>query len=102
MSEREAVAEVEPSGTPLVLPAVLDLTAAEPLCRALRERVPAGPVLLDGSKVERVSTPCLQVLAAGAAAALAAGRGFHVRAPSQVLSEAVADLGLTAMIPMGD
>jgi anti-anti-sigma regulatory factor len=87
---------------PLALPALLDLTAAEPLCRSLREALGIGPLLLDGAAVERISTPCLQVLASAAATAAVQGLPFRLRAASPVLSAAIAGLGLGAAIPCED
>ena len=46
---------------------VLDLTAAEPLRRELLAAFAGGAsVALDASQVQRVSSPCLQVLVAAA------------------------------------
>ena len=46
---------------------VLDLTAAEPLQRELLSAfADGGAVTLDASQVQRVSSPCLQVLVAAA------------------------------------
>lgn len=82
------------------MPASLDLTAAVPLCGALLGRLEAGVLELDGSGVERVSTPCLQVLAAAAASAREKGVAFLLRGASAPLSEAILDLGLVAAIPI--
>ena len=84
----------------LSLPDLLDLTAAEPLCRMLRDRLGDGDLTMDGARVARISTPCLQVLVAAAATARARGIGFRLRHASPVLTEAVADLGLTAVLPI--
>lgn len=80
----------------------LDLTEAEALCLALRDRLQDGAVLLDGSAVERISTPCLQVLAATAASAERRGAEFRLVRASAALSVAIADLGLAAAIPIED
>ncbi len=84
-------------GDSLALPPILDLMAAEPLCRTLvRRSHAADPVLLDGAAVERVSTASLQVLLAAAADARARGVAFGLHNPSGALTEALADLGLPA------
>jgi chemotaxis protein CheX len=80
----------------------LDLTEAEALCLALRDRLQDGALLLDGSAVERISTPCLQVLAAAAASAERCGAEFRLVRTSSALSVAIADLGLAATIPFED
>jgi anti-anti-sigma regulatory factor len=85
---------------PLVLDATLDLSAAEPLCSALRERLDAGAVVIDGGAVERITTPCLQVLAATAREAAARGVAFRLVDASADLVAAVSELGLGALIPV--
>ncbi len=87
-----------PKSTPprtLVLPSVLDLAAAETLHRRLLEHgAQAGGVVLDGSTVERVSTACLQLLAAAARAA-----PLTLAAAAPALRAALDDLGLAALMP---
>ena len=80
------------------LPAVLDLTAALPLRDALLARLRDGDLAVQAEAVERVSTPCLQVLAAAAAMARQRGSEFKLDHPSTVLVEAIEDLGLQATI----
>ncbi|NKC31268.1 STAS domain-containing protein [Roseomonas sp. BU-1] len=82
------------------LAASLDLTAAEPLCQALRVRLDDATLAIDGSAVERISTPCLQVLAAAHAGAVARGTAFRLHAPSEALRQAIDELGLSAAIPV--
>ncbi len=81
------------------LPPSLDLAAAETLLQTVRHVLQEGGSI-DGAQVERVSTPCLQVLAAGAAAARHAGLTFRIQAPSPVLLAAISDLDLVAAIPV--
>jgi anti-anti-sigma regulatory factor len=77
------------------LPSTLDLLAATPLREVLRAHLENGSaIVLDGSKVERVSTACLQVLLAAALVARRRGGSFHLNAPSPALFDAVTDLGL--------
>lgn len=85
------------------LPAALDLGAAQELLQRLRDGLadgaPAGGLVLDGSAVERISVPCLQVLAAARRAAGNAA-AFRIVGASAALVAAVADLGLSAALPM--
>jgi anti-anti-sigma regulatory factor len=82
-----------------VLPSSLDLPAAGPLCRQLQEQVlSGGPVLLDGAAVDRVSTPCLQVLVAARRSTESRGLRFELRDPSAALTNALADLGLQGFV----
>jgi chemotaxis protein CheX len=81
--------------TVVVLPPLLDLPGAEPLCRELLARMLAAePTVLDGSQVTRVSTPSAQVLVAARRSAEARGLSFKLNAPSNVLTEALTDLGI--------
>lgn len=82
------------SATRQKLPAVLDLPAAEPFCRSLRDALMLEALDLDGSAVERVTTPCLQLLISASMSAAAQGVAFRISAPSPALRAAVADLGL--------
>lgn len=92
----------KPVADRLRLPASLDLTEADALCRALRVCLLQGAILLDGSQVERTSTACLQVIAAAVATARERGATFSLRNSSATLSAAITDLGLAAAIPQGD
>ena len=77
------------------LPPVLDLAAAPALLHALRHYVTGTePVVLDGHAVERVSTPCLQILLATAMDAQSRAVAFRLREPTAALSNAIAELGL--------
>jgi anti-anti-sigma regulatory factor len=53
-----------------------------------------GPVVLDASAVERMSTPCAQVLLATGYAADSAGISLQFINPSDVFRGALTDLGL--------
>ena len=88
------------SASPAYLPASLDLAAADGLYRSLAGRLVDGDITLDGAAVERVGTPCLQVLAAACATARERQRKFRVLRASAVLQAAIADLGLDAVIPL--
>ncbi len=87
---------------PVSLVPSLDLTAAEALCRSLTAQLGEGGITLDGSAVENVSTPCLQVLAAAATTARENNQRFRLLCPSAVLRAAIIDLGLHAAIPLED
>jgi chemotaxis protein CheX len=79
------------------LPAVRDLTAAEPLHRALLDRVRAGdPLVVAGAAVERVSTAVIQVLLAAATEARSRGSSFLLRDASPVLTDALVKLGVAS------
>ena len=83
----------------LALPATLDLTAAEPLHRALLDRVRTGdPLVVAGGEVERVSTAVIQVLLAAATEARSRGGSFHLREPSAALTDALTDLGVASLL----
>jgi len=90
--------------TPLrALPPVLDLAGAELLHQQLRAACAhESGVALNGAGVERVSTASLQVLAAAARSMHHRGLPFTLSAPSPALSAALADLGLSALLPGGD
>ena len=91
------IAPGQGSGKPLTrLPSGLDLTGAQFLRDTLVAQLTDGSLLLDASAVERMSTPCVQVLLAAARAADLAGSPFQVRDASEVFQAALADLGLKA------
>jgi chemotaxis protein CheX len=79
-----------------MLPQILDLTGARPLRDSLAGLLSRGTVVLDASAVERMSTPCAQVLLAAGRAAGPAGTAFKITNPSTVFRTALADLGLWA------
>ena len=86
--------ELEPRQPLNKLPSVLDLTGAQSLRDTLVGLLGDGSLLLDASAVERMSTPCAQVLLAAARAADLAGSPFQVFEASDVFQAALADLGL--------
>ncbi len=82
---------------PLV--ADLDLFAAESLRDALCEAIDHGKrLVLDGSRVERLSTACIQVLLSAARTIERDGREMRLEDPSPALISAFADLGLSSEI----
>lgn len=77
------------------LPAQLDLAALP----ALRDEIGGAigvSLTIDGSDVERVGTPAVQLLLAAAKAVAAEGRSFALRSPSAALAAAFLDLGLAS------
>jgi chemotaxis protein CheX len=78
------------------LPAILDITKAQELRGHMVDRLNGSAVLLDASAVDRVSTPCIQVLLAAAQSAELAGTSFRIANASAALWAALADLGLQA------
>lgn len=78
------------------LPQVLDLTQAQNLRDSMAARLSEGALVLDASAVERMSTPCMQVLLAAGRAADLAGSPFQIINVSDVFRTALADLGLQA------
>lgn len=73
------------------LPALLDLAAAGRLADALRGI--HGPVLLDGTAVERAGVAAIQVMLSAQGSAVAAGFGLMVDAPSAALAAALRTMG---------
>ena len=84
------------SSDPHCLPQTLDLTAAQSLQQSLLTSLGGGAVILDASAVERMSTPCVQVLLAAGRAADLAGSPLQIIEASDVFRAALADLGLQA------
>jgi two-component system chemotaxis response regulator CheY len=76
----------------LVLPPVLDTSAAAELLSHLRQRLADTPALrIDASGVETVTLACMQVILA----ALKSGPGVRVEQPSAVFASAFEDLSLS-------
>jgi len=87
------------NGVCLTLPPVLDLRAAKPLQEGLRKVLAKGsPVLVDAGAVERLSTPCIQLLIAAVAAATREGISLTLLHPSDAFIDAFNDLGLFAVL----
>jgi chemotaxis protein CheX len=76
------------------LPATLDLTAARDVRERLVAMLSGSGVVLDMSSVDRMSTPCMQVLLAAGRSADAAKVPFQIVDASDAFRAAVADLGL--------
>ncbi|MCR5873858.1 STAS domain-containing protein [Phenylobacterium sp. J426] len=80
------------SSEPVTLAPVLDLNAAAPLAQALTERR-GHPLVLDGSAVQRLGGPCLQVLLSAKATWAADGQTLTLAEPSAELTAALALMG---------
>jgi len=79
----------------------LDLLAAESLKLAFLEQLHKdGDLVIDGSDVERVSTPCIEVLVAASSAFGEGGRNFVLDQPSPPLCDALEALGLADRIEL--
>ncbi|KTT69760.1 STAS domain-containing protein [Sphingomonas endophytica] len=73
----------------IVLSSRMDTAAAGPLRQSLMQCVEAGqPLTIEASGVDQIGQACLQVLAAGRAAAVARGLSWHVVFPSIAMVEA--------------
>lgn len=78
------------------LPAVLDLLGAQALKNDLLEHFNGdGDLLVNGADVERISTPCIEVMIAAAGSFGRADRKFLVQSPSACFEDAMKTLGLT-------
>jgi anti-anti-sigma regulatory factor len=76
------------------LSSVLDLVQAQVLRDDLIRLLQDGAMVLDAGAVERMSTPCAQVLLAAGRAAEAAGTNLQIVNASEGFRSALADLGL--------
>ncbi len=83
--------------TRLSLPAVCDLAATKPLAELLAA-LQTGHVELDGSGVERISTPGAQALAAARFAYASKGFQLTISEPSEAMVLALVELGLGAAV----
>ena len=76
------------------VPATLDLTAARELRERLVAMLSCNGIVLDMNAVDRMSTPCVQVLLAAGRSADAAKVSFQIVDASDAFRAAIADLGL--------
>lgn len=83
-------------GAQLKLAASMDIRAAEPLLQSLKEVIgmDAQPIVIDASAVDRLSTPCVQVLISGLQQMEASGIPFTIKSPTDSFVTAFDDLGL--------
>ncbi|WP_298723103.1 STAS domain-containing protein [uncultured Ferrovibrio sp.] len=81
--------------TQLGLVASMDLRAAEPLLHSFHEiMAQGGKVVIDASAVDRLSTPCVQILLSAAQHMEQNGISFVIKSPSDSFVTAFDDLGL--------
>lgn len=87
----------------VAMPAVADMTEAGALKQILEQALASGTGLtVDASPVQRVSSPYLQVLAAGVASfAKAGGAALVIENPSEAFLETASVLGLTNALELG-
>lgn len=77
------------------LHSILDMAAAEGLLTCLRESVSKNKnVILDASNIERVSTPCMQIILATAKKVETNGHIFGLLNPSVALERGMRELGM--------
>jgi len=87
----------------VALSAVADLTQAGPLKTLLEQALASGTgVTVDASAVQRISSPCLQVLVAGVTTfAKAGGAALVIENPSEAFRETASVLGLMDALELG-
>lgn len=78
----------------VALPRVVDLDALDEIREALLEALHAGPVEIDASAVERISTNALFMLLSAAQTAEKTGFSFTIFGASTVVAAAIEKLGL--------
>lgn len=78
----------------IVLPPVLDLTAAATLKQALLDALLAGDVVVHAQNVERIGTPALQLLVAAVVA------GARIAEASAALCNTASILGLSTALKL--
>lgn len=81
------------------LPAIFNGPAAQGMRDVLLEVAGSSAhIVVDGSAVERVGTPALQVLIAASRTAAANGGTFSLTGPSEALRAALEDLGFSSTV----
>ena len=78
----------------VALPAIVDLDALDFVRDGLIEAVEIGPVTIDASQVERVSTNALFMLLSAGHTAGRSGMGFAISGASAPIKAAIDRLGL--------
>ena len=87
---------VKQSSKTVALPAVIDLDAIDGIRDALSEALEDGPVVVEASAVERLSTNALLLLVSAAETARRHQFSFAIDAPSAAMTTAIERLGLKA------
>jgi anti-anti-sigma regulatory factor len=93
MGERALVAQAADSRI-VALPAIVDLDALDLVRDGLIDAVEQGPVMVDASQVERVSTNALFMLISAAETAKRNGMSFGISGASAPMEAAIERLGL--------
>ena len=97
MPRRKAPRSTAKPNTPIIsieLDRNLDITAAKGLRELLiKASSQDGDVIIDGSSVERIGTPCIQLLIAAEREFRHKSQAFSLTNPSQALCRALDDLG---------
>jgi len=91
-----AIAAAQAESVVHVLPQMLDLVQASHLRDDMVRVAGETNTVLDAAAVERMSTPCAQILIAAGRAAQATGKSFKITNASDVFRAGIADLGLQA------
>jgi len=96
MAKTKAIEQLE-----FTLSRELDLLAAESLKNDLLALLQKdGNLLINGAEVERVATPCIEVLVAAATAFDESGRSFKMAEPSPPLCDSFEAVGLADRIEL--
>jgi len=75
---------------------ILDMSAADDLLESLKQSIPVHKqLILDAGDVERVSTPCIQVLLSAAAKIEQAGGTFSIENITPNFERSMQELGLS-------
>ncbi|NVK18304.1 MAG: STAS domain-containing protein [Methylocystaceae bacterium] len=75
---------------------ILDMSASDDLLESLRSCIPAHKkMVLDAGDVERVSTPCIQVLLAAAKKMKQVGGQFSIENVTPKFEQSMRELGLS-------
>lgn len=81
---------------PIALPAIIDLDSLDGIRDGLIDAIEEGPVTVDASRVERVSTNALIMLISAAETARKNQFDFAIEQPSATMMNAIDRLGLGA------
>ncbi len=83
----------------LALPPVLDIRASAPLKNSFAEVLALGkPLVMDASKAETLSTPCIQVILSATRELEKGDITFSLTPPSDAFVDAFDDLGLFSVL----
>jgi chemotaxis protein CheX len=94
--EAGGIAAGPPATAAHALANMLDLTQASHLRDEMLRLAGEPGIVLDAAGVERMSTPCAQILLAAGRTARASEKSFKITNASEVFRTAITDLGLQA------